>query len=222
MERIDDIRRLEVLNTILGLDAFHGLTALVTKDFLDLQFYGRSKEEREEIFSNNVTNNVLYQANYALAQQSIVAFYERLVGEEKLFGKYSIPFPDQVELRKHRHIISHPANVYFRDEKVQDFWESDEHYTDNVALRIFRTMRIIENRLKESEATNVKPFFIQLGNGTAHLVHGVLSLSYKPGNGVPDIPTLYLILTNSFRDYQEKLEKMINNPLGKEVQHSHE
>lgn len=201
---LTELQRIEILDVMINLHTSNCLTGLATKHYLNQQFYGRTDAEKKLMFKTNVANTFGYKANSALIESSVVGIVEHFKSEDKL-QKLNLDVPDIEELRKHRIVISHPANVNFTDQKVQQFYDADLHYKDSKALRVLRVRDAVIAKLRELGSARVYPNKVTIQLGTVELSHGALLASLKDGNIPTSIPEMANAVKAYFEEYEQAL-----------------
>ncbi len=203
-----EIQRLEFIDGILWTCSRNALTALATQRFLNRQFYGLPEEERRKVYKTNVANSYLYQANEAMIKRSIVEIVEHLREEHR---RQALPLAedDLEELRKHRIVISHPANIKFSDPEVQKFYDNDSHYKDPTAVRIWRLRQTLLNELtKQGSPQETKfPNTVTVQLGTCELIHGAMSVTYNESEPKPRLEDIQTSVFNYFKKFEEVIRK---------------
>jgi hypothetical protein len=206
---MDQRSELEVRAIMLHLHAHNALTALATKHFLNTQFYGREEGERRRIYKTNVANTAPFRANSALIDTSIVGFVEHYRACHK--GNLS---PDIEELRKHRIVISHPANIKFSDGKVQEFYDNRRQYHDPTAIRIWRVSADTDQRLATLGSTTRLSPQIAVQLGTVEMIHASLASSVAAGLAAPPMVELDETVRSYFAKYEDAIKHQSVNEGG--------
>lgn len=205
---MNEIQRLEFADSILWTSSRNALTALATQHFLNRQFYGLPEGERRKSFKTNVANSYLYQANEAVIERSIVCAVEHLREEHKR-KELPLAADDLEELRKHRIVISHPANIKFSDPEVQKFYDNDGHYKDPTAVRIWRlrqTLLIELTKLGSSQETKF-PNQVTVQLGTCELIYGAMSVSLNETEQKPNFTELQKSVFEYFKKFEDAIRK---------------
>lgn len=207
---MNELQRIELLDTLIWTHVSSGLTALATEHYLNYQFYGLPEEERKKSYKTNVANTVLYQANNALIDSSIVKVVEQFKSEDKI-SKIPFEIPDMEELRKHRIVISHPSTIKFSDSNVQKFYDADLHYKDPKAIRFWRVRDTIIKKIEEKGGTVKFPNKITVQLGTLELIHGVMASSAADGYMPPPLSEMAKSVYTYFKKYEEAIRNFANN-----------
>ncbi len=160
------------------------------------------------MFKTNVANNFLYQANQAVIESSIVGLVETIREQDKR-DALGIEFPDLEELRKHRVVISHPANIKFNDPEVQEFFNQRKQYKDPTAVRFWRTRQVLLDRLQAlgSGQGNKFPSEVLVQPGTIELIQSVLNLSLQAGGQLFTTEELWQCVPGYFKKYEDGIRK---------------
>jgi hypothetical protein len=208
-DKMTEIQRIEFLDFSVFMATRNGLTALATKHFLDWQFYGLKEDERRKVFKTNVANNILYAANDALIDISIVSVTEHIKSEA---GRGSLPFlvPDLGVLMDHRDVISHPGTVEFSNAKVQKFFEEQGRYKDPKAVRLWRTRQALLDWLILQGKTPKYPNAVDVHQGTVEMIHSVMTISYKDGVVPPSSADTLETVSKYFKKYEETIINKIS------------
>ncbi|QLY24898.1 hypothetical protein [Bdellovibrio sp. KM01] len=210
---MNELQRLEMLDTILWLHSRDVLTAIASKGFLNWQFYGLPEEERARTFKTNVANNILYRNNEAMITAGTVSISEHLqdiLKQRKRTGLLALPFPEEdvEELRKHRHVLSHSANVAFRDPAVQKFYEEGRHWKDFSAKRIWRVREALLKYLtalgSNRDVSLPNDVVVQLG--TCQFIQSALAISYLDGVAPPPMSEVAPLVYQYFEKFNEALK----------------
>jgi hypothetical protein len=203
-----EIQRLELLDSRRWMQTFYSLSALATEHYVNHQFYGLPEEERKKAYKTNVANNIVYVANNALIESSIVGLVETIRGEDK---REALPltFSDLEELRKHRIVISHPANVKFSDPEVQKFFDDRSQYKDPKAVRIWRTRQQLLDRLTKLGSSREKQFpnSVTVQTGTIESIYTMLNVSLQSGQTPFLMKDLAVSVPTYFQKYEEGIRK---------------
>lgn len=207
---MNELQRIEWLDSLIWMHARNGLTALATEHYLNHQFYGLPEDERKKAYKTNVANTFLYQANDALIDTSIVKVVEQFKSEDKI-SKIPFEIPDMEELRKHRIVISHPSNIKFSDPDVQKFYDADLHYKDSKAVRLWRVRDVIIKKIEEKGGTVKFPNEITVQLGTLELIHGAIASSAADGQMPPPLPEMAKSVYPYFKKYEEAIRRFANN-----------
>ncbi|MBX7232053.1 MAG: hypothetical protein K1X29_08200 [Bdellovibrionales bacterium] len=210
---MNEIQRLEFADSILWTSSRNALTALATQHFLNRQFYGLPEDERRKLFKTNVANNYLYQANEAVIGRSIVDAVENLRAENK---RQALPLgaEDLEELRKHRVVISHPANIKFSNPDVQKFYDNDGHYKDPTAVRIWRIRQSLLNELTKigSQQESKFPNQVTVQLGTCELIYGAIAVSINDCEPKPNFVELQKSVFDYFKKFEDVIKKSAYTP----------
>lgn len=201
---MDELTQLQLTDSIVWLHVRNGLTALATKHFLNRQFYGREEAEMKTLFKTNVSNNVLFHANDALIDTSIVGTYEHVLSHNERFTP-KIDNEDIQELRKHRIVRSHPGEIEFSDPKVQAFFKDHDHYRDNVALRLWRIRNDILEKVRARGGEIKFPLQVALQSGTLETIQGALNVSYLDTTKPMTLEELWAVVPGYFTKFEEAL-----------------
>ncbi|MBK9321373.1 MAG: hypothetical protein IPM97_00185 [Bdellovibrionaceae bacterium] len=201
-----ELQRLELLDSLIWMNARNALTALATEHYLNHQFYGLPEDERRKAYKTNVANTFPYQANDAVIDTSVVKIVEHYKSEDKM-SPLPLQITDIEELRKHRIIISHPANAKFSDPDVQKFYDAGLHYKDPKAIRLWRVREAIIQKLTELGSTKIYPNEMTVQLGTVELIHGVISSSLAEGQAAPPLPEVAKSVYPYFKKYEEAIRR---------------
>ena len=201
-----ELQRMELLDGMIWMNARNALTALAIEHYLNHQFYGLPEEERKKAYKTNVANTFPFKANDAIIDTSIVNIVEYYKSEDKMLA-LPLQIPDIEELRKHRIIISHPANVKFSDPEVQKFYDADLHYKDPKAIRLWRVREAIIQKLKELGSTKIYSNEVIVQLGTVELIHSAISSSLADGQVPPPLPEMAKSVHPYFKKYEESIKR---------------
>jgi hypothetical protein len=126
---LDATQSLEMLSLALRMPLWDAVRASLVKTSCDLLFVNR-----KEAFSTNPANTFTYTSLRAVEDASVVDVYETLRNEN---GVYSLPdgLKTTLDLKHHRHAISHPSSIRWDTPEMQAFADSHRKWTDvKVAL----------------------------------------------------------------------------------------
>ncbi len=200
------LQELEMLDAILWIASKNAFTALATKHFLNQQFYGLPDEEMRKIFMTNVANNILFAGNLSLIENSIVDFYEQMAWHNANRNP-KFESEDLKELRKHRVVISHSANVEFSDKKVQDFYVARKQYRDNVVIRLWQIRKSVIEKIAYLGGKERPPLQIAPQVGTAELICSALNLSLRPESPIYSLQDIHEVTPSYFSKFQAAIER---------------
>lgn len=173
-------QRLETFDVMLWMHSWNFFTAFATKHFINTQFYGRGEAERRTLYARNPANTICYRSNSTMMESSIVAIAEYLKQEDRR-EPIDLAGDDRRELRKHRIVLSHPANVEFTETEVQNFYAAGMHNKDPVAERIWRVRAAVIDRLVQLGSSNIRPIEVVAQLGTFEIIEGALNNSLERG-----------------------------------------
>ncbi len=201
-----DLQRLLFLDSSVWMTTRNGLTALASKHFIDLQFYGLPEEEREKIYWNNPANTYLYTANKAIVDGTVVDLYENISNEEAR-GNLELEIPDRKDLYRHRVVLSHSGRVVFRRKDVERFFNDRGHEKEfETALRFWRTREALLGEINKLGGDVKFQTEVALQLGTVELIHGALALTLKDPLVLPPTKQFGSAVKKFFKDYESAIK----------------
>jgi hypothetical protein len=136
---------LDILPTFLSSEVTSLLRAALVCMGVDFIF-----AEHRRDFWTNPANTFTYMGLRAVEDQSVVAIYETLKNE---IGMFTLPpgLRRMLELKHHRHAISHPMSIDWDPPEMQRFAQQHRRWTDLRAAIVLDLVRSIdEQRLAHS------------------------------------------------------------------------
>jgi hypothetical protein len=163
------------------------------------------RQKQERLFRTNPADNIIFSAMKALEDQAIVRVYETFTDEHNLH-----PIVGEIrrneDLRLHRHAISHPRTVEWKDKRMQAFAEADRDGYDWRAAQLWDAQRSINEELR-NQGRKLHNEAIRVTYDMAVSLHAILDLARKPEIPIPPVNELFTSMQVEVKKYQALLEK---------------
>jgi len=196
-----EAQRLEMLDGLVWMSTYDGLTAAAAKSFLGWIFYGQ--KNYKDAFNENPVNTFAYRVLNAAIVQSAISTYD-VIKQEKEMGALEFSIDGYKELRLHRLRGAHPWTHRWTDKQMQEFVDADLHHKDNPARRLWQVRGSILKRLIELGSIYRRPLAVTLQIGVAEMIKGSITQQLKPGVILP--PNIDAMIFEFYREYESRLQ----------------
>lgn len=202
----DPVENLAHLALVIAGDVRNAVRAWLVTSLANAWFHQFPEEERKKLFKHHPANwNIVYTGLKALEGQSIVNIYEALKDEHKLHP-ITATVRRKGDLRLHRHAISHPMTVRWKDEKMQAFADASRDGYDLRPALVWDLQRSINEELrKHGRKTHNESFTVTRDMAVA--LHMILDQARNPECPIPTVDQLLAQLQERAPKYQALLEK---------------
>ncbi|HEU4407727.1 MAG TPA: hypothetical protein VFS43_20855 [Polyangiaceae bacterium] len=170
----------------------------------DAWFHQFDEEQRRARFRTNPANTLHHRALSALEERSVVSIAETLKDPNRLFPVSSV-IRRQSDLYLHRHALSHPMNLTWRDPSMQAFAQAKRPDGDWRPALVWDLQRSINDELREHGLKTYNET-IAVHYEMALMLHGILELARRPECEIPSARELLEGLEHKLPDFVELLE----------------
>jgi len=139
---LEPAKSIETLALFITIDVMMAVQSSLVRAAADMLFHSRRED-----FHNNPANTMTHQGLAAIEERATVHISEVLKNENGIF----ILSPDlrwALDLKLHRHALSHPATIKWRDAEMQRFFDAKRPYRDRRAAIIWDLQRSVNEELK--------------------------------------------------------------------------
>lgn len=201
----DPIKNLEMVEMFVCVDVMLALQAAIVKSAANQYFL-----EQKELFANNPVNTFPYIALRALEESAIVHIAEALKDEQNL-RPLTTEIRRRAELISHRHAISHPITIEWRNPKMQAFCDAGRQYSDLRPALIWDMKRSIDDELRRM-GREPKIAEVPIGEPQVMVLEAILHLSARDRAAIPPRPEL---LSDLIRFKGMFLDFLVQHPSGR-------
>jgi hypothetical protein len=159
-------------------------------------------------YKTNVANNFLFRSLNSTIDTAVISISEQIANYNKI-SKGKIISADIKKLRNHRHVMSHPATIEFDNREVQAFYQSKEHYRDNIAVRLWRVRQLLITFIESKNGRAITPLGVHLQSGVCEMVHTIFNLS-RNSQFQLSFDDVYRGIVPYFKGYEKNLIMLVN------------
>ncbi len=207
---MDRKQQLEFLDMSIQLDVQGALSSLALKWYMDQFFHKHDDVEKKRLFTTNIANNYLYQANLAHFEKNLLHAADEIHEALNRDPKLDIEVLHRWDLKNHRDYLSHPGKGgQFDNPEMKKFIDEDRHYKDPKAILLWNARRSILEALDKagSDRSTKYPISVGLRGGMVELVQGAIHLCLKDDIPRPTWQEVFDILKSFMSDYQTAVSK---------------
>lgn len=136
------VQNLNILYLLIVDSVLNAMSAALLMAYCDWIF-----RNKKHLFYNNPANTYTYHALHALEEISVITIAEALVNKRDI----GVDFSKKREIIRHRHAISHPYTVVWKDGNMQKFYDNKRHILDIKAIMVWDIFKIIVDILKNNK-----------------------------------------------------------------------
>lgn len=188
----DQLENLKTIHLLIVNPVLNAMSAAMIMAYCD-HIFKRSKQN----FYNNPANTYSYRSLQALEEISIVEIAEALKTKKNI----GINLSKKGEIIKHRHAISHPYTVVWRDKEMQKFHDENKYFNDFKAMIVWDIFKTIIGVLKKN---NCQILFddIVVKPEMATVFKTILDYSLK--NQTEDSLSIEVVLFEKLQEFKSK------------------
>lgn len=145
--RLDESQSLALLSAVISVDVICAMRSAIVTGAAALQFHNQ-----RDWFATHPGNSLTWMALDALEERCVVRISERLKDEAR-----ALTIPTEVrrksDLRLHRHAVSHPLTLTWRDKDMQRFQLEQQRQPDFRPALVWDLQRSVNDLLRSRGLT---------------------------------------------------------------------
>lgn len=166
-------KSVEALASFISMDVFRAVQSSLVRAAADMLFHSRRDD-----FHNNPANTITYQGLAAIEERATVHISEVLKNENGILT-ISPELRRILDLKFHRHALSHPVTIRWSNRKMQQFYDAKRQYRDHRAAIIWDLQRSVNEEMKR-HGLAPKLETIPIHPEMAVMLGTILRLTLKP------------------------------------------
>jgi hypothetical protein len=144
---LEGAKNIETLALFIRMDVVEAVRASLVRAAADLLFYSQQND-----FQNNPANTMTYRGLVAIEERATIHISEVLKNENNIFT-LSRELRRILDLKFHRHALSHPVTIKWRDAEMQRFFDAKRKYRDHRVAIIWDLQRSVNEEMKRHNLT---------------------------------------------------------------------